>query len=98
MQPQHSGCLTRVMLDDNGVEIAQLQSVMQRIQSSLRDIPLDQREYVANALLNLAVSRMVREEGAQRTSSLLWRLSDVVCSREPLPDASRAVDLTRTQS
>ena len=50
-------CLTRVMTDDDGgVEIAQLQSVMQRIQSALRDVPLAQRESIANALLTLAVS------------------------------------------
>lgn len=50
-------CLTRVMTDDDsGVEIAQLQSVLQRIQSALRDVPPAQREYIANALLNLAVS------------------------------------------
>jgi hypothetical protein len=49
--------LTRLMTDDDrGVEIAQLQSVMQRIQSALRDVPLAQREYIANALLALAVS------------------------------------------
>ncbi len=50
--------------DDRGVEVAQLQSVMHRIQSSLRDVPMAQREYIANALLNLAVSRMVKEEGS----------------------------------
>ena len=50
-------CLTRVMTDDDSaVEIAQLQSVMQRIQGALRDVPLAQREYIANALLNLAVT------------------------------------------
>jgi hypothetical protein len=50
-------CLTRVMTDDDrGVEIAQLQTVMQRIQSAMRDVPPAQREYIANALLNLAVS------------------------------------------
>lgn len=49
--------LTRVMMDDDrGVEIAQMQLVLQRIQSALRDVPLAQREYIANALLNLAVS------------------------------------------
>jgi hypothetical protein len=50
-------CLTRVMTDDDhGIEVAQLQLVMQRIQSALRDMPPAQREYIANALLNLAVS------------------------------------------
>jgi len=57
-------CLTRVVIDaDCGIEVAQLQSVMQRIQSMLYDVPQAQREYIANALLNLAVSRMVKEEG-----------------------------------
>lgn len=63
-------CLTRVMTDDDrGVEVAQLQSVMQRIQSALRDMPIAQREYIANALLNLAVSRMVstQTEASTRT-------------------------------
>jgi hypothetical protein len=50
-------CLTRVVTDDDhGVEVAQLQSVMQRIQNSLRDVPEAHREYIANALLDLAVS------------------------------------------
>ncbi len=49
--------LTRVMTDDDcAVEVAQLQSVLGRIQSALRDVPLAQREYIANALLNLAVT------------------------------------------
>lgn len=89
-------CLTRVMTDDDrSVEIAQLQSVMHRIQSSLRDVPLAQREYIANALLNLAVSRMVKEEGRGLTASILLRLGDVVASSESPPAPERAVDLTR---
>jgi hypothetical protein len=88
-------CLTRVMVDDDGVEIAQLQSVMQRIQRSLVGIPAEQREYVANALLNLAVSRMVKEEGSARTLSILMRLGDVVGSADPVPPPHRAVDLVR---
>ena len=88
-------CLTRVIVDDDGVEVAHLQSVMHRIQHSLRDIPFDEREYVANALLNLAVSRMVKEEGSARTLSILQRIGDVVDGTDPTPPAMRAVDLTR---
>jgi hypothetical protein len=52
-------CLTRVVIDqDCGFEIAQLQAIMHRIQSTLPDVPPAQREYIANALLNLAVARM----------------------------------------
>lgn len=76
-------CLTRVMTDDErGLEVAQLQSVMHRIQGALMNVPQAQREYIANALLNLAVSRMVREEGRSLTASLLMRLGDVVGSAE----------------
>jgi hypothetical protein len=56
---QSSGCLTRVVVDDDDVEVAQLQAVLKRIQYSLRGVPDDQRAYLAGALLNLAVSRMV---------------------------------------
>lgn len=88
-------CLTRVMTDDDrGVEVAQLQSVMHRIQGSLRDVPMAQREYIANALLNLAVTRMVKEDGKTLTASVLMRLGDVVahCDGSP-PAPERAVDL-----
>lgn len=53
-------CLTRVMTDDDrGVEVAELQSVLQRIQGSLSDVPEAHREYLANALLDLAVSMLL---------------------------------------
>jgi len=56
---QTSRCLTRVVIDqDCGFEIAQRQAIMHRIQSTLPGIPQAQREYIANALLNLAVARM----------------------------------------
>jgi hypothetical protein len=57
-------CLTRVMVDDDGVEVAQLQTVLHRIQHSLRDVPSEQREYIANALLSFAVSRVVQKAPA----------------------------------
>lgn len=54
-----AGCLTRVVIDDERtIEVAQLQAAMQRIQSRLNGVPPAQREYIANALLNLAVERM----------------------------------------
>ena len=92
-------CLTRVMMDDDhGLEVAQLQSVMHRIQGSLRNVPQAQREYIANALLNLAVSRMVKEEGRTLTASILLRLGDVVANSDATPAPETAVDLTRINS
>jgi hypothetical protein len=85
--------------DDRGVEVAQLQSVMHRIQSSLCNVPMAQREYIANALLNLAVSRMLKEEGSALTASILLRLGDVVAnspsSNSGPPAPERAVDPNR---
>ena len=87
-------CLTRIVIDDgSGVEVAQLQLVMQRIQCMLHDVPAAQREYIANALLNLAVARMVKQEGTMQTASILARLGDVVASGNQ-PPPQRAVDLT----
>lgn len=59
-------CLTRVVVDDeHAIEVAQLERARQRIQRALAemaghmpaDMPAQQREYIASALLNLAVSR-----------------------------------------
>ena len=88
-------CLTRVMIDDDcALEVAQLQSVMNRIQCMLHDVPQAQREYIANALLNLAVSRMLKEEGHSETASILMRLGDAVGSGD-VPPPERPVDLSR---
>lgn len=87
-------CLTRVMTDgERSLEVAQIKSVMHRIQSSLRNVPPAQREYIANALLNLAVTRMVKEEGKTQAASILMRLGDVVAHSEGPPAPDRAVDL-----
>jgi hypothetical protein len=94
-----SNCLTRVVMDDGfDLEIGQLQSVMQRIQNSLRDIPASQREYIANALLNVAVTRMLKEEGPVLTASILARLGDVVATGNDAPRPERAIDLSRFDS
>lgn len=58
MQPM-PGCLTRVVIGDEcEIEVAEFALALQRIQSELRDVPVAQREYIANALLGLAVSRV----------------------------------------
>ena len=99
MRSPGSNCLTRVVVDDGfDLEIGQLQSVMQRIQQSLRDIPLSQREYIANALLNVAVTRMLKEEGVLQTATILARLGDVVAAGNDAPPAERAIDLSQFDS
>lgn len=91
--------LTRVVAgDDIALEIAQIEIVMTRIQNALRDIPDAQRGYIANALLNLAVSKMVKEEGGTRTASLLMRLGDAVALKADPPPPEQALDLSRTDA
>jgi hypothetical protein len=93
-----SRCLTRWVSDDHiELEVAQLQTIMSHIQAALHDIPARQRSYIANALLNLAVARMIKEEGGARTSTLLMRLSDVV-AEGGRAEPSAPIDLSRTDS
>ena len=90
--------LTRWVSDgDFAIEVAHLQKVMWRIQSVLRDVPNSERSYIANALLNVAVATMIKEEGRPRASALLIRLGDAVAScATPAPEAP--MDLSRTDS
>lgn len=93
-------CLTRVVVDgDQDGEVAELQSVMERIESALRYVvPRSHQAYIGNALLNLAVSRMVREAGVQRTATMLIRLVDTVLEGSEPPSPQAPVDLTATHS
>ncbi len=90
--------LTRVVADDATLEVAQIQAVMGTIESALRDIPRAHRAYIANALLNVAVSRLVDEEGAIGAAGILMRLGDVLASDDPMPPSWRAVDLSMRDS
>lgn len=90
--------ITRVVDGEtHDVQLAQLQVVMQRIQTALRDVPTAERIYLGNALLNLAVNRILCEEGSQRTASILMRLGDAVSVGAP-PQAEHAISLTDCHS
>ncbi|MGE0187831.1 MAG: hypothetical protein AB7F79_00770 [Steroidobacteraceae bacterium] len=53
MRDSASQCITRIVDGTrHELHLAQLQAVMQRIQTSLRDIPEAERTHVGNALLN----------------------------------------------
>jgi hypothetical protein len=77
------------VIDDAAVEVAQLQCVLQRIQQRLSDVPLAQREYIAAALLNVAVARMLTEEGRTQMAGILLRPGDVQSSPDRLADLRR---------
>lgn len=60
MEPGASQCLTRVVIDGAQVDVAQISAIHARIEAALRRIPPQERAHLANALLNLAVARIVR--------------------------------------
>lgn len=67
-------------------EIADLQAVMRAIDDRLPDIamamPRHRRHLVANALLNLAIERILAVEGAAATAGILRRLAELIGSGE----------------
>jgi len=95
---EDKACLTRVVGDDCDMEVTRVQDVMQRIEGALQHIAPTHRHYIANALLNLAVSRMTQEEGSEQTSTILMRLGDYVSTARGAPTADQAVDLSGLSS
>jgi hypothetical protein len=57
-----SNCLTRVMDDQCVMHVTCVQDVVQKIEASLQHIPSAHRHYIANALLNMAVGRMMNSQ------------------------------------
>ena len=96
MSDNGSNCLTRVMDDQCAMHVTCVQDVMQKIQSSLQHIPPTHRHYIANALLNMAVSRMMQETDSTQTSTILMRLGDYVASSRNAP--AQAVNLSAMNS
>jgi hypothetical protein len=65
-------------------EIQELQIIMRRIEDRLDDIvdqvPARQRCLVPNALLNVAIERILAAEGAAISAGILLRLADLILS------------------
>ena len=78
-------------------EIAELQAVMRmiedRLEEALAEIPPRHRPLVPNALLNLAVMRILAADSPARTATILQRLADWVSAGER-PDGDEALPLT----
>tara|TARA_B110000444_G_C18495383_1_gene435462 strand:+ start:77 stop:415 length:339 start_codon:yes stop_codon:yes gene_type:complete len=77
--------------------ISALDSAMQVLEEKMLTVfeqtPLDLRASFDNALLNLAVNRIIAMEGEQVTSGILWRLADVIASGVK-PTIEEPVELT----
>ena len=79
-------------------DIADLQQVMRlihdRLERVLAAVPVRQKPRIANALLNLAVERMLAEHGAASTATILHRLAELIAGGTR-PEGSEAYPLTR---
>jgi len=77
--------------------ISALDSAMHVLEEKMLTVfeqtPLDLRASFDNALLNLAVNRIIAMEGEQVTSGILWRLADVIASGVK-PTIEEPVELT----
>ena len=58
------------------------QLAMQTINNSLSELiagePREIQERFTNALLNIAVHRLIHDEGSNPAASILWRLVDII--------------------
>jgi hypothetical protein len=78
-------------------EVRRLRSTLAATEDQLGELAPCHRELLPNALLILAVQRMIEREGALNTASILCRLADSVRAG-PAPPPERAVDLSSLQS
>ncbi len=85
----------RTVLDqevkDTKTAMSLLEAVMPKV---FLDVSPNIQARFDNALLNMAVNRIIAAEGHERTAAILIRLADAMVSRQ-LPTAERPIDLTR---
>ena len=74
-------------------EIAGLQRALRATESQLQRVDEQHEPLLANALLILAVQRMIARDGVTSTASVLCRLAGAVTAG-PAPPPERAIDLS----
>ena len=71
-----------------------MEVLSQLIPGALDHASAEVRNRFDNALLNMAVNRIVKAEGSVFTATILWRLADALQSGQT-PSAEQPIDLTR---
>lgn len=79
------------------LEVRRLQRTLLAAEGQLHELEADHEPLLANALLILAVQRMIKRDGALRTASILCRLADTVRAG-PAPAPEHAVDISSLHS
>tara|TARA_B100000686_G_C16452844_1_gene793012 strand:- start:179 stop:445 length:267 start_codon:yes stop_codon:yes gene_type:complete len=61
-------------------EVSNTEKAMRTASASLRESfsnePVEIRQCMTNALLNIAISRLIEDEGKRNAAAILWRLVD----------------------
>ena len=78
-------------------EIARLQRTLRATEFQLRELEPQHEPLLANALLILAVQKMISRDGITDTARVLARLAGAVCAG-PAPPPERAIDLSSFNS
>jgi hypothetical protein len=77
------------------VHTEQAMQILQRmIRETLSEAGPAVQDRFDNAMLNIAVNRILEEEGPERTATILFRLADAV-GQQAVPDAGAPIDLTK---
>ena len=79
-------------------EYQDTQQAMRKINDSLPEIMADEpqaiQERLTNALLNIAVHRLIHDEGPNTAASILWRLVDAI-ENEPTNNGDHPIELNQ---
>ncbi|HEV7714413.1 MAG TPA: hypothetical protein VGO53_02390, partial [Steroidobacteraceae bacterium] len=78
-------------------DVVRLRRTLLAAECRIRELEAHHQPMLPNALLILAVQRMIERDGASRTASILCRLADTV-QTGPAPPPERAVDLSSFDS
>jgi hypothetical protein len=89
----HELQVTTPLQEETSHHIADLQSVMQMIDVLLEEVSCQHRALIPNALLNLAVERMLAEQAPKSAAAILYRLAELIVDGQR-PKGSNAFPLT----
>lgn len=82
-------------MDLDAIRTAEAMGALERvIPESLDGLGSEVKARFDNAMLNVAVNRILLEEGALKTSALLIRLADAIASNH-LPTEDSPIELTK---
>ena len=71
-----------------------MQAINESLSELIKNEPSEIQERFTNALLNIAIHRLIEDEGTSRAATILWRLVDVI-ENEPTTNLDGPVELNQ---